>query len=808
METLTLPEPAASLWASKRHIVHAIPPELFHKAIQPHIGGGTILAARWRHRLSTDIDVLLPSRNSLIDLLQENDRNIVKKLDGTAEAASGGRITIAFEHGRLDLSTFPPDPPCAQREAAVDGQPEQVLSTTQILRGKLKRVDQLLVRDVFDILTAADDEPAALATAASMVPKQRATAIDSAWREAAGDLADRFHDEIHASTRPNGDTLGPAAAAAFRDHRYTRLEIDIANNQLAIRKTTAATTLTAETYQLTDTEWISSQPGRAITESGVAAHLNANGPITAPQLLAAIRTAIAAGTRTLTVPDTSSPASIATINHLNHLTPPAPAPKPPHPDRATHARLRPLTSPQPPGAPATHRRPPQPSTPRPRHATLPRPHPSPPNVLTSSTVTTDTKWIIGTLLATTLALAALLSAQIAIQISGINTRVDDLRTELTAQITGVNTRVNDLRTELTTRINRVDNRINGIDTRIDGLANRLRTVETNTSIPAERLPNPTAAAITDWGDVPEHRAWGTTIDVDIDPIDGNIWAYERCEPTSLDPGTPANCDSSAFDPIVKFDRNSGEIAINFGAGIIATPQGIHADDDGNIWVTDSISNTERTRGYQVHKFSPAGELLMSLGTAGQPGTGPNQFNQPNDVITGPDGSIYVADGPADPTADTPSRILKFAPDGTFVTAWGQTGSLHGEFREPNALAFDPTGRLFVADRGNHRIEIFDQDGNYLSSIYSHGQTSGIFITDDRTLYSIDANSATPGQGIRIGPVDEDRITAFIPRPSATETPTYTASIAVDAAGNVYAAAETPNSRRLARGALTKYPVAQ
>ena len=332
MENLTLPEPAASLWASKRHIVHAIPPEMFRSTIQPHIGGGTILAARWRHRLSTDIDVLLPGRNSLIDLLQENDRNIVKQLGGTPEAVSSGRVKIAFEHGRLDLSTFRPDPPYGQREAAVDGQLEQVLSTTQILHGKLERVDQLLVRDIFDILTAADKDPAALATAASMVPKQRATAIESAWREAAADLADRFQDEVHASTRLNGDTLGPDAAAAFHDHRYTRLQIDIGDNQLTIRKSTATTTLAPETYQLTDTRWISGQPGRAIMESGVGTHLNNNGPVTAPQLLGAIRTQIAPGTRTLTVLDTSSPASIAAIDRLHHLRPPAPAPKPPDPD--------------------------------------------------------------------------------------------------------------------------------------------------------------------------------------------------------------------------------------------------------------------------------------------------------------------------------------------------------------------------------------------------------------------------------------------------------------------------------------------
>ena len=67
---------------------------------------------------------------------------------------------------------------------------------------------------------------------------------------------------------------------------------------------------------------------------------------------------------------------------------------------------------------------------------------------------------------------------------------------------------------------------------------------------------------------------------------------------------------------------------NFGAGLFVTPHGIHVDSDGNVWVTDFAGNAEGTKGHQVHKFSPTGELLMSLGMAGQPGSGPGQLNQP------------------------------------------------------------------------------------------------------------------------------------------------------------------------------------
>ena len=342
-------------------------------------------------------------------------------------------------------------------------------------------------------------------------------------------------------------------------------------------------------------------------------------------------------------------------------------------------------------------------------------------------------------------------------------------------------------------------------------------------ITGEGLPNPTSTVEQNWGDLPDGREWGSTAGIDIDPNDGHIWAYERCGASSFGGGAPINCDTNPVDPIFKFDRNTGQVLANFGGGIFQTPHGIHVDSDGNVWVTDFAGNREGTKGHQVHKFSPTGELLMSLGTAGQPGSGPGQLNQPNDVITAPDGSIFVADGHngqgmttmaamADGReAGSTGRILKYSADGTFLNEWGQIGRLHGEFRTPHALAFDSQGRLFVADRGNHRIEIFDQEGNYLDSRYSFGRISGLFITADDILYAIDSESSMTSHanwmnGVRIGPVDGDHITGFIPPFDADTRPYQGAAgegVAVDADGNVYAA-EGPNSLRWAGGALTKY----
>lgn len=344
-------------------------------------------------------------------------------------------------------------------------------------------------------------------------------------------------------------------------------------------------------------------------------------------------------------------------------------------------------------------------------------------------------------------------------------------------------------------------------------------------ISGDGIPNPAPNVMTNWGDLPAGREWGSTAGVDIDPIDGNVWAYERCGASSFGSGVPVNCDTNPVDPIFKFDRNTGAVLANFGGGLMVTPHGIHADAEGNVWVTDFAGNEAGTKGHQVHKFSSSGELLMSLGTPGQAGSGPNQFNQPNDVITAPDGSIFVSDGhngqgmtSDDAMAEgrasgATARIIKFSADGTRLKEWGQIGVLHGEFRTPHAMEFDSQGRLWVADRGNHRLEIFDQEGNYLDSRYMYGRISGLFITADDTLYAIDSESGPTNHvgwrnGVRIGHIDEDRVTGFIPpfeRDDRVYQGTAGEGVAVDADGNVFAA-EGPNSLSWAGGALTKYAV--
>ena len=346
------------------------------------------------------------------------------------------------------------------------------------------------------------------------------------------------------------------------------------------------------------------------------------------------------------------------------------------------------------------------------------------------------------------------------------------------------------------------------------------------SITGEGLPNPTPKVTRNWGQLPAGRTWGTSAGVDIDPKDGHIWAYERCGAGAAGGagGGGVTCETNLVDPIFKFDRNTGAVLANFGKGVMVTPHGIHVDAQGNVWIADFAGNQAGTKGHQVHKFSPKGEKLLSLGIAGKPGNADGQFNQPNDVVVGPDGSIYVSDGHDGQGMTTnaaiaegikrgaTARISKFSPQGTFIKSWGGIGVRHGQFRTPHAMVFDAKGRLWVADRGNHRLEIFDQEGKYLESRYMYGRISGIFIKDNM-VYAIDSESGPLNHvnwrnGVRIGPLDEDRITAFI-LPFEREDRVYQGAagegVAVDADGNVYAA-EGPNSFNQAGGAFTKYSV--
>ena len=137
----------------------------------------------------------------------------------------------------------------------------------------------------------------------------------------------------------------------------------------------------------------------------------------------------------------------------------------------------------------------------------------------------------------------------------------------------------------------------------------------------------------------------------------------------------------------------------------------------------------------MFKFSPDGKLLMTLGTRGG-AAAPGYFYQPNDVLVAPNGNIFVSEG----HGGANSRILKFSKDGKLQKTWGTKGSGDGQLDGPHALAMDSRGRLFVGDRSNNRIVIFDQDGRQLDVWRQFSRPSGIYIDKRDVIYVADSES--------------------------------------------------------------------
>ena len=214
----------------------------------------------------------------------------------------------------------------------------------------------------------------------------------------------------------------------------------------------------------------------------------------------------------------------------------------------------------------------------------------------------------------------------------------------------------------------------------------------------------------------------------------------------------------------------------------------------NVWVTDGLGRNGK--GHQVFKFSPDGKVLLTLGKAGVAGSGTDEFNAPSAVVTAPNGDIFVADGHG---GNTNARIVKFSKDGTFIKTWGHKGSAPGEFDIPHALAMDSRGRLFVGDRQNNRIQIFDQDGKFLDQWAQFSRPSGISIDKDDKIYVADSESESVSKnhdgwkrGIRIGSAKDGSVTAFIPDPvEKTKGTSAAEGVAADAAGNIYGAEVGP-----------------
>lgn len=176
--------------------------------------------------------------------------------------------------------------------------------------------------------------------------------------------------------------------------------------------------------------------------------------------------------------------------------------------------------------------------------------------------------------------------------------------------------------------------------------------------------------------------WGQVPGIAVDRQD-RVWMFTRTKPP------------------VQVYAPDGTYLFGWGSEHVAVAHDIAFDGDGNVWLADAGNHT-------VRKFTPEGKLLLTLGTPGEPGEDERHFNRPTDMVVTPDGDVYVTDGYAN------ARVVRYDRDGKFVKTWGKAGTGPGEFSCPHAIARDSKGRLYVADRNNVRVQVFDPDGNFLA----------------------------------------------------------------------------------------------
>ncbi len=231
MDRLTLPLPARGIWLRVRSLLEPALERLGPEAGPWKIGGGTVLAARWSHRESTDLDLTVNAGTAIPALFASSDDDFeteIRRRGGHSITFDRDRCTIAFSTGKLDLCALDPTPGEGHADALVDGEPAVILNNAQILCGKLRRANRSPVRDVFDIVVAERLDPHALAIAANIRTARETEAIAAGWKasnhvftyNAPLDL-----NGVGAQFAGDMTSLGHAAAAALTGARYERVRM-------------------------------------------------------------------------------------------------------------------------------------------------------------------------------------------------------------------------------------------------------------------------------------------------------------------------------------------------------------------------------------------------------------------------------------------------------------------------------------------------------------------------------------------------------------------------------------------------------
>jgi len=242
----------------------------------------------------------------------------------------------------------------------------------------------------------------------------------------------------------------------------------------------------------------------------------------------------------------------------------------------------------------------------------------------------------------------------------------------------------------------------------------------------------------DWPLLPEGQLLGQVSGVGVDSHN-HVFVFRRAENSVL-AGQPAPTKPITSSAVLEFDSSTGGLLSQWGENRFIAPHGLTVDRQDNVWLTDIAL-------HQVFKFDHSGKLLLSWGEKGVPGLDGSHFNKPTDVAVASDGTVYVSDGYGN------SRIVKLSADGHLLLEWGAKGKGPGQFDTPHGIALDPSGKVYVADRSNKRVQIFDHRGKYLAEWkgQEYGRPWAVRMGPDGYMYVID------GGDLPTAPPDRARV---------------------------------------------------
>ena len=201
------------------------------------------------------------------------------------------------------------------------------------------------------------------------------------------------------------------------------------------------------------------------------------------------------------------------------------------------------------------------------------------------------------------------------------------------------------------------------------------------------------------------------------------WVFKQVGAVAVDPDDRVYVFNRSEHPVIVFDRDGGFIAA-WGEGHFPSAHGMCFAQDGSLWLADSVDHT-------VKNFTTGGEHIRTLGTKDSPGGDGEPFNKPTDVAVASNGDLYISDGYGN------NRVHVYTADGQYKSSWGQKGDLPGvwpgDFNLPHNIWIH-NDLVYVADRENHRVQIFDLAGNHTGTWTDFIQPTDVFIDGNDTVY--------------------------------------------------------------------------